>query len=125
MNIRVNHPIPEGFQNLKILPHLAKLYYDGLHERIWVRDNRFFFLALALTPQRAGEAWKASFGRSGVVWSNEILLLAACGQSPESAGRELEQRRHVEYSETSFVDQAGKGDVWAVQLFLQAGMARM
>lgn len=52
-----------------------------------------------------------------------ILLFAACAQSPESARRELEQRRNVEYSEASFVDQAGKGDVWAVKLFLQAGMA--
>jgi len=52
-----------------------------------------------------------------------ILIFAACGQSRESARRELEQRWNVEYSEASFVDLAGKGDARAVKLFLQAGMA--
>ena len=82
----------------------------------------FSFLSLALMPQERMRLGKHLLG-AAVLSGLTILLFAACGQSPESARRELEQSLNVEYSEASFVDQAGKGDVWAVQLFLQAGMA--
>lgn len=50
-----------------------------------------------------------------------LLLLLACGQSPEDARRELGQM-NIEYSEASFLKCAERGDVLAVKLFLASGI---
>jgi hypothetical protein len=53
-----------------------------------------------------------------------LLIFVSCSQgakSPEDARRELGQM-NIDYSEKSFVERAGKGDIIPLKLFLNAGM---
>jgi hypothetical protein len=50
-----------------------------------------------------------------------LILLLACGKSPEDARKELGQM-NIEYSEASFLKCSERGDILAVKLFLASGM---
>jgi ankyrin repeat protein len=50
-----------------------------------------------------------------------LLLLSACGTAQERARKKLEARG-IQFTEQAFVESAGKGDGYAVKLFLAAGM---
>ncbi len=62
---------------------------------------------------------------TNVVWLGLIalftLLLFGCGQSKEQSTQELE-KLNVKFTPDDFVQSADKGDLKAVQLFLEAGM---
>src|SRR5208282_4829942 len=62
---------------------------------------------------------------TNVVWLGLIalftLLLFGCGQSKDQATQELE-KLNVKFTPDDFVQSADKGDLKAVQLFLEAGM---
>jgi ankyrin repeat protein len=62
---------------------------------------------------------------TNVVWLGLIalftLLLFGCGQSKDRATQELE-KLNVKFTPDDFVQSADKGDLKAVQLFLEAGM---
>jgi ankyrin repeat protein len=62
---------------------------------------------------------------TNVVWTGLIalftLLLLGCGQSKEQATQDLE-KLNVKFTPDDFVQSADKGDLKAVQLFLEAGM---
>jgi ankyrin repeat protein len=62
---------------------------------------------------------------TNVVWLGLIalftLLLFSCGQSKDQATQELE-KLNVKFTPDDFVQSADKGDLKAVQLFLEAGM---
>ena len=55
------------------------------------------------------------------IFSVTLALLAGCGTSPEEARQKLADL-NVEYTEESFAEHAGRGDMQAVDLFLKAGM---
>lgn len=50
-----------------------------------------------------------------------LILLSACGKSPEKARKELSQM-NIEYTQENFIKHTEQGDTTVIELFLDAGM---